>query len=380
MVALARAYERVEHGRVEHVAGYQGRPRLPEVTAATVEDHMATAHGYGIGWAQAAAAHPLIGGHKLTESQMLRAHHQAHQLAENHEHEPSVIMRKPTARDFQHEMNTVSPDFYRRIRAAAGRHAMADTLSLSDLTEEEVEESVVELSNMMGWDFADTWQEIRDRAGGERDHLSLAQAVASLYRDVAGEAPDVAASYNGDGYSDGRYLGLTDTYPAEPAADWTYDPAAERGTASTGEVLRLTAENPHLFRAEDVADAAFLSGYDPGDVATALELAAGGYDDPDSEIMRLSMMADDMNAKSAGRSPAALRKARLEHSNIHPVRRHGKGHHRGCSADCSTDHRQPRDGGSTHPEVDRYLRMAGKMMGNAESPHGNTHTYHPGRY
>lgn len=148
-------------------------------------------------------------------------------------------------------------------------------------------------------------------------------------------------------------------------------------------VLRLTAENPHLFPAQEVATAEYLRIFDPSEVSAALELSAVGYEDPDSEVMRLSAMHLEQQAKLSARGPAALKKARLEHSDIHDsgVRsRVAKGHHRGCPPHCTRDHRQPAHGGVDHPEVARYLKMAGRLMGNAEAPHGNSESYHPGRY
>jgi hypothetical protein len=57
--------------------------------------------------------------------------------------------------------------------------------------------------------------------------------------------------------------------------------------------------------------------------------------------------------------------------------RDGRGHPARCAPDCTVDHNQPCHGGVIHPEVERYLDMAAKAMGNRERPHGNTRIYRP---
>jgi hypothetical protein len=117
-LAVSREYERVVHGREEHVSGHL----LPAVTAATVEEHMATAHGRGAGWAVAQGRNPLVGGSRVTPEEMMRAHEQAHSLQLAHKHAETVVTRAPgqDARDFQHAM--VASAFVSGEAQAQGHH------------------------------------------------------------------------------------------------------------------------------------------------------------------------------------------------------------------------------------------------------------------
>lgn len=498
---MARPYIRVEHGREEHVGGYQGR--VPAVTAAEVEHHLATAHGRGPGFAHAMAANPLQPSTRLSTADMMRMHEQMHRVQQSHEHGAMITRTPDPAREFQHAMvesalvpghvqaqghHTVQGHpragtglqarqeaarqrFQARHSVHATRRYAMDTLSLSDEPQPgDAETAVSEMCQLTGWDYTDAMTEVRNRANGERDPASLALAAASLYRDgldlllsadvsdddrralaakghalpdgsypipdvshlhaaahlaatghgdVAaakrlirkragelgvdvdtlegfgdsdndGDEDDVAASaYSGDGYQDGYYIGdeveLSDGYPPEPvdyeaaadydpAEDWTYQAAAELAAGVPGEVLRLTSAHPEFFAPDSVHDQA---------MAVGQELALSGtYEDPESEVVRLSMMNEDMHARSAARSPRALKKARLQHQDIHDAThsRAAKGHHRGCPPGCTTRHKHPQHGGSDDPEVNRLLDVWAHKMGNREAPHGNTDSYHPGRY
>lgn len=122
VVALARAYTRVEHGREERVSGYQGRT-MPPVTAAGVEEHIATAHGRGQGWVAASGANPLIKS-QLTTAEMLRIHQGLHKLDAGHTHSPVVCPPRKAnpMEEFQHAM--VASAFTTPEQQTAGTHHM----------------------------------------------------------------------------------------------------------------------------------------------------------------------------------------------------------------------------------------------------------------
>jgi hypothetical protein len=312
------------------------------------------------------------------------------------------------------QMNTFSPDFMARVRAAAkGGTMTADTMTLSDLEPAEIDQAVAELSAAFGWDYGETYAAVHERASGERDPASLALAAAALYRDALdegqalalaadvndGEDQDVAASaYNRDGYQDGHYVGSGEialSYPAEPAGDsWSYDPQAERAGYGGSEVLRLTAAHPSFFTPDDVADAVSL-GYEGSatapyteDEASRYAALAAGCPAPDlsgplpsEEDARADAMQDHY-ARMAGKLKSRGRKAKLTAVDIHDSDRgrpHGKAHHRYCPPGCATDHRAPRHGGDVHPEVARYLDMIHPSggPGGKERPRGSNVRHSP---
>lgn len=104
VVSLARAYERVEHGREERVRGYQGKA-VPPVSAADVEHHIGSAHGRGPGWVAASGANPLIKS-QLTTTEMLRIHQDLHKLNPGHTHSAAACPPRKAnpMEEFQHAM------------------------------------------------------------------------------------------------------------------------------------------------------------------------------------------------------------------------------------------------------------------------------------
>lgn len=288
---------------------------------------------------------------------------------------------------------------------------MSDTLSLSDvLSPDETEDDVVrgavaELSAAFGWDLTQTWEAVRERAGGERGATELALAAAALYQDALNESmlpefsaeDNVAASYSGDGYQDGHYVGLSagDGYPGKP---YHYDAAAEQRAAVPDEVLRLAAAHPSFFGDQDVTAGqisqvltdsllpltnyesevgryvALAAGYSPrdlgmpplagGDLGSAAESAHAG-----SEIERLQMAHP--GHFTSGK--AAKRGRQYSVHNVHDADQICKTCRR---RDCHSDHGQPRHGGRAHPGVKGgiFPRPHGGI-GGAETPYGAHHSY-----
>jgi hypothetical protein len=349
---------------------------------------------------------------------------------------------------------------------------ISDQLEPSD-----IDEAVSELALSAGWDFGETWQAVRERAGGERDPESLALAVAELYVDAQGEglalpltensdqsqdvadkgnalpdgsypipdaehlhaaavlaasghgdaeaarrlirkragelgvsldslpgfgdddSGDVAASYyNGPGYQDGHYVGLSAAGSYYPGEAYGYDPAAEAAAAAPEEVLRLAAGHPQFFGAQDVAEGRYMlsadlvplthydsevsryvalaAGYSPRDLGM-VPLAGGGGDygaaldsaHAGSEVERLQM--DHPHLFMSGKARTHAREGSIHDPDRKPCPT--------CRRkDCVTDHGQPRRGGRAHPGVRGgiFPRPHG-AIGGAESPHGANYSTHP---